>query len=340
MSSNQGAWINSQGERPLKVGPAEMPKAGPGQLVIRNHAVAINPLDWRVQDWGLFVQSYPVLAGEVVEVGQGVQDFEKGDRVLSYTNAAGQGFAGGKGAFQHYTCVEPLTTAKIPSGLSYAQATVLPLAICTASVGLYSPDFLGLPYPTHSPKSSGKVILLWGGSSAVGLAAIQLAKASGVDVVSTASSHNISLVKSAGADHVFDHKSSSIVDDIVVAIKSSGKEYVGVYDAISLPDSLKHVVAVVDKLGTSNKKLAATLPLEKGSFGDLDGEQLNAGYTHRNKELSQAIFAAFLPGALESGQFKAMPEPMVVGKGLESIQKGFDAHKAGVSAKKVVVELQ
>ena len=57
-------------------------------MVIKNHAVAVNPVDWKVQDYGAFVKKWPVVlgedyAGEIVEVGEGVTHLKKGDRVTS-----------------------------------------------------------------------------------------------------------------------------------------------------------------------------------------------------------------------------------------------------------------
>lgn len=87
MPSNQAAWIDSKGS-PLRVGEAPMPSAGPGEVVIRSRAVAINPLDWHMQDWGVFIQEWPSIfgcdvAGEVHQVGDGVTKFSVGDRVIA-----------------------------------------------------------------------------------------------------------------------------------------------------------------------------------------------------------------------------------------------------------------
>jgi hypothetical protein len=51
------------------------------------------------------------------------------------------------------------------------------------------------------------------------------------------------------------------------------------------------------------------------------------------------IYEDFLPNALVEGRYKAVPEPYVVGKGLENVQTGFDVQRKGVSAKKVVVSI-
>lgn len=83
---NQAAWLK-EANSPLEVGPAPMPSASAGELVIKNAAVAINPVDWHQQDAGVFVQQWPTVlgcdvAGEVYEVGPGVEGFKKGDRVI------------------------------------------------------------------------------------------------------------------------------------------------------------------------------------------------------------------------------------------------------------------
>lgn len=96
-------------------------------------------------------------------------------------------------------------SAIIPSSVSFAQGSVLPLALDTAAVGLYtatSEGGLGLPLPSLNPSSSGKTIFVWGGSSSVGALVIQLAVASGAKVVATASKHNFDLLKSWGASEV------------------------------------------------------------------------------------------------------------------------------------------
>lgn len=71
----------------LQIGLASLPKAGPGEIVVKNAAVAINPLDCHMQDAGVFVKQWPAVfgcevAGEVYEVGSGAERFKKGDRVI------------------------------------------------------------------------------------------------------------------------------------------------------------------------------------------------------------------------------------------------------------------
>jgi NADPH:quinone reductase-like Zn-dependent oxidoreductase len=72
----------------LDVAEAPMPTAGPKDIVIRNAAIAINPIDWHMQDAGVFVQRWPAIigcdvAGTVHEVGsEAASRFMSGDRVI------------------------------------------------------------------------------------------------------------------------------------------------------------------------------------------------------------------------------------------------------------------
>jgi NADPH:quinone reductase-like Zn-dependent oxidoreductase len=151
------------------------------------------------------------------------------------------------GGFQLYTVAHEITVAPIPDSISYEKAVVLPLAISTAAAGLYQKGFLALPYPTINPKSTGKTILVWGGSSSVGSTAIQLAVGSGLSVYATASKKNLEYVKALGAKHVFDYSEATVVEDIVTSLK--GSEFVGSFDAISSPETLKAAADIVNQLG-------------------------------------------------------------------------------------------
>ena len=88
MASNQAAWLDGAGKQ-LRIAEAPMPKPGPDQVVIKNKAIAINPVDWKVQDTGFFIKNWPVVlgcdvAGDIVEVGDNVKKFKKGDRVAAF----------------------------------------------------------------------------------------------------------------------------------------------------------------------------------------------------------------------------------------------------------------
>lgn len=77
---NEAAWQTAKNV-PLQVGPAEVMLPGPDQILIKNQAWAINPVDWKMQQTGMFIESYPAIfgvdiAGEVAVVGRDVTKFK------------------------------------------------------------------------------------------------------------------------------------------------------------------------------------------------------------------------------------------------------------------------
>ena len=106
------------------------------------------------------------------------------------------------------------------------------------------------------------------------------------------------------------------------------------YDAISVPEqSYRYIFPLLQRLGGGN--VAIVLP----DFEESIPDNVKIGRVIAVDPMTQPFWVEYIPKALESGQLQCLPEPFVVGKGLESIQEGVDANKKGVSAKKVVVEL-
>ncbi|KAH3957094.1 hypothetical protein HBI56_234080 [Parastagonospora nodorum] len=339
--SNQAAWITEPKGNPLQVKEAPMPTAAKGQVVIKNKAIAVNPVDWKIQDYGIFLQKYPNVlgtdvAGEVHEVGEGVTHVKKGDRVLGHafslvTNDPAEG------GFQLYTKCNALVVQKIPASLDFKSATVLPLAISTAAACLFKKETLSLSMPTSAskPSASGKSVLIWGGSSSVGATAIQLAAAAGHKVVSVASKHNLDKIKDLGAEVAVDYNSSSATEDIIAALE--GTEFAGVCDCIGSSDAAKAWAPIYKKLGG---RYGSVMPGAEGLPEDIQGASVFApSVALDDKYVGDAVWGKFVPEALEAGALKALPPPVVVGSGLESVQKACDAQRKGVSFGKIVVEL-
>ncbi|TID16030.1 oxidoreductase-like protein [Venturia nashicola] len=179
--SYQAAWINESKGKPLQVEKAGTYQPDKDQLLIKNSAVAINPVDWKIQDYGInclplfagfMMENYPNIlgediAGEVVEIGAEVTRFKKGDRVISHCKGLATG-SPENGAFQLYTVAFENLTSPIPESLMYEKAVVLPPAISTAASGLYMKDYLNLAYPSQNAKETNKVLFVNGASSSVG----------------------------------------------------------------------------------------------------------------------------------------------------------------------------
>ncbi|KAE9381943.1 zinc-binding oxidoreductase CipB [Stipitochalara longipes BDJ] len=337
--SNQAAWIKTPKSQ-FEVDSAPTAKAGQGEVVIKNTFVAINPVDWKIQDYGPPAQLYPDIlgrdvTGEIIEVGADVTRLHVGQRVIAHTlgrwtrNPA-------HGGFQLYTVAKEITVSPIPDSIPYEQAVVLPLAISTAAAGLYQKGFLELPYPSIDAKPSGKTILIWGGSSSVGSTAIQLAVGSGLEVVSNASKKNLEYVKALGAKHVFDHSSPTVVEDILAVLK--GSDFVGAFDAISSPETLQASGDIIHELGGG--RLATVLGTPSvGLQSNVKAIGVSAGTIASDQpEVGDAVWRKYVPEALKTGQLLAKPDPLVIKGGLQSVQEAVNTLRKGVSAAKVVVE--
>lgn len=372
MPSNTAAWLPARGAR-LEVAAAPYPTPRENEIVVLNRAIAVNPIDWVIPIAGDFAFpwiAYPFvlgsdLAGEVVAVGAGVSRFAVGDRVLAHAVGTDKSRnSAAEGSFQRYTVVLATMAAPIPDAMPYERAAVLPLALSTAACGLFQKDQLALSPPTVPPRPNGKTLLVWGGSTSVGSNAIQLAVAAGCDVVATASRKNFDYVKKLGASRVFDYNDSSVVRDVVSALR--GKTIAGAF-AIGAGSAR----ACIDVVGacTGNRFVSmATYPV---SFGDpSDGREPKFrrlttirhflwfslttavlcrirgirtkfifGTSLITNEVDKIVYVDFLPQALAAGTYVAAPDPSVVGNGLASIQTALDVQRKGVSATKVVVTL-
>ncbi|KAL4877827.1 chaperonin 10-like protein [Aspergillus karnatakaensis] len=351
MTTNQAAWSTSPTAHPYRIQDASYPTPGPGEIVIKNAAVAINPSDWKIQTYGApWLRSWPFIlgtdvAGVVANVGPGVRRFTKDQRVVAYCHNLGTGVSANSG-FQLYTLVKETTAAGIPDAITFEEAAVLPQAISTAAAGLFLKESLDLPLPTcdataSKPTSTTKSILIWGGASSVGATAIQLAVAAGLTVITTASAHNHELVKSLGAKEVFDYRSPTVVQDLAGVLASPGAEIVGVLDAISETASFELVRAVLEALkGGAAVRTICVLPYDNptAEFAPIFVSSNFLTY-ESNKRVANGIWRDFLSEAMGSGGLKPKPDPEVVGHGLDAIQNAVDILKRGVSAKKLVVTL-
>lgn len=363
---NQAAWLTKTGT-PLEVAEAPLPTAGPGEIVVKNAAVAINPLDWHMQDAGVFVQQWPSVfgnevAGEVYEVGPNEKRFKKGDRVIGsvYCDVFRSNFmltlccshtinlVSGRpqdGAFALYTVVPAAKAAILPDHISFTDGVVVPFAfegaICALSLkipgvalpGVATPA-LGLPYPSLQDPTppSGKAIVVYGGSSSIGSMVTQVATSAGVDVISIVGAHNFDLAKRCGAVGTFDYKDVKVVEKVAESVRSLGKDFVGIFDAIATDETFPHDKAILAQLGGGHLACSHPPPTDVP-------ENVTAGMIFAVNDIAAPVWEEFVTPALQNGKLQCLPSPTIVGKGLDFVQKALEKSKAGVSATKLVVEL-
>ena len=133
------------------------------------------------------------------------KQFKKGDRIAGFTHGVSN-VEKEDGAFGEYAVVKGDIQMKIPDNVTDDEAATLGVGISTVGQGLY--QSLGLPLP-----GSGKAdapLLVYGGATATGTLAIQFAKLSGCDVITTCSPKNFDFVKSLGASAAFDYKEENV----------------------------------------------------------------------------------------------------------------------------------
>jgi NADPH:quinone reductase-like Zn-dependent oxidoreductase len=180
------------------------PAPAAGEVLVQVRATSVNPWDWhnmrgepriaRVMPGGLGVRAPRIrvlgcdMAGRVEAIGSGVTRFRAGDEVFAL-------LVDGGGFGEYVTVREDLLTRK-PLGLSYEQAAAVPMAAVTALIGLRD----------QGQVQPGQAVLVNGGSGGVGTFAVQIAKAFGAKVAAVCGTSNVGLVRSIGADEVFDYR--------------------------------------------------------------------------------------------------------------------------------------
>ena len=207
--SNQAAVLKEEKAK-LTIEERPLPKPGPSDVVVKNYALATNPVDWKMQQTGFWVEKYPAVLGSDVSgivdaVGSDVKHFQKGDRVTGFAHSI-LSKDPQNGAFQHFTVVKDCALAKIPDSMSFEEGSILPMAVATAGVGI----FLSMGISRPPAKAQGG-FLVWGASSSVGSAAVQIAASLGYTVYGVCSPRHSAMVEKLGARETFDYNSSSVV---------------------------------------------------------------------------------------------------------------------------------
>ncbi|KAF7978931.1 hypothetical protein HWV62_44137 [Athelia sp. TMB] len=242
-----------------------IPSPAPGTVLVRNSAVALNLVEWKMQRTGFLseLMTFPTplgsdFAGIVVSVGQGVTTLQKGDRVISQGNVNPE-----RAAFQEYTIASAEYTAKVPASVSLDAAATLSMGLVTAATGLYNATTLGAGLRAPWEENGrgyykGTSILIIGGASSVGCYAIQLAKLSGfAPIYTTASLKHTAYLISLGASHVLDRN-----QPLASVLPNPNEKFSIIYDAISEPDTQRATAALLAPEGT--------LVLVHAALADLD----------------------------------------------------------------------
>ena len=187
----------------LVVEEVAAPAPGPGQVLVRNHAVGLNPVDTYLRsntdNRGPKLPYTPGsdAAGVVQAVGAGVTGWKTGDRV----------YFGGSitGAYAQMSLCEHTQIHSLPARVSFAQGAAVNVPYATAYHALFD----------RGHGHAGETVLVHGASGGVGVGAVQLARARGLTVIGTAGTERgRKLVLSEGAHHVLDHTAPGYLDEL------------------------------------------------------------------------------------------------------------------------------
>lgn len=219
---------------------APKPELKAGEVLVRVHAVGINPPDLYLREgyktlppeWRP-AESFPVIPGTdisgVVEaVADDVRDFTIGDEVYSMVRFP-EGAFGGSNAYAEFVTVPATQVALKPAGIDYVHAAGAPMSLLTAWQFLID---LGHNEPNpvnpkrHEPVPlGGKTVLVNGAAGGVGHFAVQLAKWKGARVIAVASGRQEEFVRDLGADEFIDYTKTApekVVRDVDLVVDSVG----------------------------------------------------------------------------------------------------------------------
>jgi NADPH:quinone reductase-like Zn-dependent oxidoreductase len=241
------------------VGDRPKPSLREDYLLIKTHAIALNPTDWKHAE----LTATPGIllgcdyAGVVEEVGSAVaKKFKKGDRVMGFVHG-GNSLQPEDGAFAEYIVAKGDIQAHIPNDMRFEDAASFGVGITSVGQALY--QTLKLPMPSEKRDASEGKILIYGGSTASGILGLQCAKLSGFSPIATCSQHNFDLVTEFGAEETFDYGDGDAAEEIRDA---TGNDLGLCWDTISTAWTGKFCA---DSLSSKGGRLATLHPMRSPS---------------------------------------------------------------------------
>lgn len=223
-----------------------LPELGSSQVLVATKAAAVNPIDVRMREGygrSLFEPLLPLIlgrdvSGEVVNVGNAVKQFQLGQQVFGALHPTAV-----RGTYSDYVILAEDQLVVKPPSLTHMEAASIPFAALTAWRALKG---------TAQIKAGQRVLIL-GGGGAVGLAAIQLAKATGCQVTCTCGKRSMDRAIEAGAEQAVDYTCENLKDQLK-----------GRFDAI------------LDTIGVQETEALGVRILKKGGhYTTLQGEAVN-----------------------------------------------------------------
>lgn len=329
---------------------ASIPKVEPDMVLVKNVAVAMNPCDWKMPT------NLPCpgardgcdFAGPIVQIGSAVtRNLSIGSRVCGAIHASNPDSLEA-GSFAQYTAAYADLLVKIPDDMPWENAAAIGGGV-VGTLGLALFQSLDLPAHPEKPAIKSFYVLVYGASTSSGTMAIQLLRCSGLKVIATCSPQNFDLVKSYGAEEVFDYNSPTCAKDIRAYTRNSLKY---VLDTITEVKTMKLCYAAIGRAGGKYTGLEllgedVVSGMRKTVKNDwvlgirLTGKKiaLSGGYGYEAspelREFGRQWFAT-VERLLHDGRIRSHP-PQVNRGGFQGILEGVDMlRRREVSGKKLV----
>lgn len=272
----------------LAVERLPLPEPGPGELLIRNHAVSVSAADcaFRAADpafarlaTGLLRPRKPVLgvevAGVVAAVGAGVEGFAPGDRVVAVSGL-------GMGGYAEYTRLSADGVTAIPGELGFAEA-----------VAVVEGGLTALPFVRdHAEVRPGLRMLINGAAGAVGSMGVQLAAHLGAEVTGVCSTANVEFVRSLGASEVIDRTSTDFT--------TSDRTFDVVFDAAG-----RSSFGRCRRILTAEGRYLTTVPSLSTLIRSATGKRVVLAFTGLRAAADKARDMALLVRLADAGEIRA-----------------------------------
>lgn len=310
----------------LYVGDLPIPEPGDNEIRVKVRAVSLNPVDYKLAGRGNENWIWPHVlgldvAGDVEAVGSGVDQWKAGDRVFYHGDLTKPG------GYAEHAITTAHTTARIPEGVSYADAAAIPCAGLTAYEAVVR----------RLNVESGHTVWIQGGAGGVGGFGVQIAANIGATVITTASKRNHEFVTSLGADFTIDYGRERVVDRIMEITDGRGVDRV--LGAVDTRTSNQGIEVLTFRGGIA---CVAGLPrLDEDTFmGAKSIHQVAYGGAHtsnnRDAQLDLARMAEEMIALVDEGKINTMVEQVI---GLEDIPEGLAQLQTRHVKGKIVAEI-
>jgi len=269
------------------------PQPGPGQVVVRVHAVGVNPVETYIRS-GIYPKPPTPYtpgndgAGVIAAVGPDVQGVAAGDRVYIAGSISG--------TYAEKSLCPAKRVHPLPESASFAQGAAMNVPYGTAYHALFQ----------RGHGTAGDSVLVHGASGGVGIAAVQLAHAAGLTVIGTAGTERgRQLVREQGAQHVLDHTAQGYLDQVMSLTDGHGADVIlEMLANVNLGNDLNVLarggrVVIIGNRGPGNQGTATINPRAiMGRDASIIGINLGNASEREQVSLHAALVAGLATGAL------------------------------------------